>query len=89
VGGTDRSRIHRHHALCPLGSLLLEEPRRTLFWIVGFVALLAMTALLQPHLAPVHLPDTFVTWFFVFNVGSVIAITFGLLHYFVRRRNFF
>ncbi|MGB8208203.1 MAG: hypothetical protein WCF69_11415 [Mycobacterium sp.] len=61
-------------ALCPLGSLLLEEPKRTLFWIVGFVALLLVTALLQPHLTPTHLPDAFVTWFFVLNLGSVIAI---------------
>jgi adenylate cyclase len=76
-------------ALCPLGSLLLEEPRRTLIWIVGFIALLVVTALLQPHLAPADLPDAFVTWFFALNVGSVIAIAFGLLHYFVRRRNFF
>ena len=76
-------------ALCPLGSLLLEEPKRTLFWIVGFVALLLATALLQPHLTPTHLPDAFVTWFFVLNLGSVIAIVFGLLHYFVRRRDFF
>lgn len=76
-------------ALCPLGSLLLEEPRRTRLWIVGFVALLVVTALLQPHLAPADLPNAFVTWFFVFNVGSVIAIAFGLLYYFVGRRNFF
>jgi adenylate cyclase len=76
-------------ALCPLGSLLLEEPRRTLVWIVGFVALLVVTALLQPHLAQARLPDAFVTWFFAFNVGTVIVISFGLLHYFVRRRNFF
>jgi adenylate cyclase len=76
-------------ALCPLGSLLLEEPRRTLLWIVGFVALLPITALLQPHLTPAHLPDTFVTWFFVLNLGTVIAVAFGLLHYFVRRRDFF
>jgi adenylate cyclase len=76
-------------ALCPLGSLLLEEPKRTLLWIVGFVALLVITAILQPRLAPADLPGAFVTWFFVFNVGSVTAITFGLLHYFVRRRNFF
>ena len=76
-------------ALCPLGSLLLEEPRRTLRWIVGFVALLPVTALLQPHLTPAHLPDTFVTWFFVLNLGTVIAVVFGLLHYFVRRRDFF
>jgi adenylate cyclase len=76
-------------ALCPLGSLLLEEPRRTLVWIAGFVALLVATVLLQPHLVPANLPDSFVTWFFVLNVGSVIMISFGLLHYFVRRRNFF
>jgi adenylate cyclase len=76
-------------ALCPLGSLLLEEPRRTLRWLVGFVALLPITALLQPHLTPAHLPDTFVTWFFVLNLGTVIAVVFGLLHYFVRRRDFF
>jgi guanylate cyclase len=76
-------------ALCPLGSLLLEEPRRTLVWIVGFVALLPITALLQPHLTPAHLPETFVRWFFVLNLGTVIAVVFGLLHYFVRRRDFF
>jgi guanylate cyclase len=76
-------------ALCPLGALLLEEPGRTLRWILGFVALLVVTALLQTHLTPAHLPDAFVTWFFVFNIGSVITIAFGLLRHFVRRRNFF
>ncbi|BBY05502.1 hypothetical protein MNVI_08200 [Mycobacterium noviomagense] len=76
-------------ALCPLGSLLLEEPRRTLLWVVGFIVLLVVTALLQPHLVPAELPDSFITWFFVLNVGSVIAIAFGLLYYFVGRRNFF
>jgi guanylate cyclase len=76
-------------ALCPLGSLLLEELRQTLCWIAGFVALLVVSALAQPWLVPVGLPEVFVTWFFVLNVGSVIAITFGLLYYFVGRRNFF
>jgi guanylate cyclase len=76
-------------ALCPLCSLLLEEPRRTLLWIVGFVVLLAVGALVEPALAPAELPAWFVTWFFVLNVGCVIAITFGLLYHFVGRRNFF
>ena len=66
-------------ALCPLGSLLVEELRRTLFWIVGFVVLLAASALLQPHLAPAHLPEAFVTWFFVLNVGAVIAVMLTLV----------
>jgi adenylate cyclase len=76
-------------ALCPLGSLLVEELRHTLLWIVGFVALLVASAVIQPWLVPADLPEAFVTWFFVLNVGAVIAITFGLLYYFVGRRNFF
>jgi adenylate cyclase len=76
-------------ALCPLGSLLLEDLRSTSFWIVGFVVLLTLSAALQPVLSPATLPEAFVTWFFVLNVGAVIAITFGLLYHFVGRRNFF
>jgi guanylate cyclase len=76
-------------ALCPLGSLLLEDLRSTSFWIVGFVILLILSAALQPVLSPAALPEPFVTWFFVLNVGAVITITFGLLYYFVGRRNFF
>ena len=76
-------------ALCPIGSLLLDELHRTLLWIVGFAGLLIVTAVLQPYLVPADLPETFVTWFFVLNVGMVITITFGLLYYFVGRRNFF
>ena len=76
-------------ALCPLASLLLEDLRSTLLWIVGFVVLLIVSALLQPYLVPADLPEAFVTWFFVLNLGAVIAITFGLLYHFVGRRNFF
>jgi len=46
-------------------------------------------AILQPHLSPQALPEAFVTWFFVLNLGAVIAIVFGLLYYFVKQRNFF
>jgi adenylate cyclase len=76
-------------ALCPLASLLIEELRQTVLWIVGFVLLLVVGAILQPHLSPQALPEAFVTWFFVLNLGAVIAIVFGLLYYFVKQRNFF
>ena len=76
-------------ALCPIGALLLDELRRTLLWIVGFAGLLIITAILQRYLVPADLPEAFVTWFFVFNVGTVITIVFGLLYYFVGRRDFF
>jgi adenylate cyclase len=76
-------------ALCPIGALLLDELRQTLLWIVGFAGLLIVTAILQPYLVPTDLPEAFVTWFFVLNVGMVVTITFGLLYYFVGQRNFF
>jgi guanylate cyclase len=76
-------------ALCPLASLLIEELRDTLLWILGFVALLAVSAIVQPYLTPAGLPEAFVNWFFVLNVGAVITIAFVLLYYFVGQRNFF
>jgi adenylate cyclase len=76
-------------ALCPLGSLLLEDLRSTSLWIVGFVVLLILTAALQPVLSPAALPEGFVTWFFVLNIGAVVTVVFGLLYHFVGRRNFF
>jgi guanylate cyclase len=76
-------------ALCPLVALLVEDLRQTVLWIVGFVLLLIVSAILQPSLSPSELPEAFVTWFFVLNLGGVIAIVFALLYYFVGQRNFF
>jgi len=75
--------------LCPLCSLLLGDLRQTTLWIVGFVMLLVLGALIQPYLVPAPLPAAFVTWFFVLNIGAVTSIIFGLLYYFVGQRNFF
>jgi adenylate cyclase len=76
-------------ALSPLAALLLDDLQRSVFWILGFVSLLIVSAALQPYLVAIDLPGTFVTWLFVLNVGAVIAIAFALLHYFVMARNFF
>jgi adenylate cyclase len=76
-------------ALCPLVSLLVDDLRQTVLWIVGFLLLLIVTASLEPSLKVPELPEAFVTWFFVLNLGAVIAIVFALLHYFVAQRNFF
>ena len=65
-------------AICPLVSLLVEDLRRTVLRFVGFVLLLIVSAILQPYLTPAGLPEAFVTWFFVLNLGSVIAIVFAL-----------
>ena len=61
-------------ALCPVVSLLVEDLRQTVLWIVGFVLLLIVSATLEPSLKVPELPQAFVTWFFVLNLGTVIAI---------------
>jgi adenylate cyclase len=76
-------------ALCPLGSLLLEDLYKTLLWIVGFLALLVVGGVLDPHLTAPGLPDVLITWFFVLNLGAIVAVAFALLYYFVGQRNFF
>ena len=76
-------------ALSPLGALLIDDLRGTLFWIAGFIALLIVGAILEPYLPQANLPQAFIASFYVLNVGAVISIAFGLLYYFVDRRNFF
>ena len=75
--------------LSPLVVVLIEDLRRAKKWLYGFVALLIVSGFLQPYLSPVPLPEPFVTWFFVLNLGVVIALGFSFLYYFVGQRNFF
>jgi guanylate cyclase len=76
-------------ALAPLAALLFEDLRRTLAWLLGFVALLIVSAIVQPYLSIPELPEAFVLWFFVFNVAAVIVLAFTTVYYFVGQRNFF
>ena len=76
-------------ALSPLGALLIDDLRGTLFWIAGFIALLIIGAILEPYLPQANLPQAFIATFYILNIGAVISIAFGLLYYFVDRRNFF
>jgi guanylate cyclase len=76
-------------ALCPLGAIILEDLQRTFYWLLGFIGLLVLSAILQPYLTPAPLSEAFITWFFALNIGAVILIGFGVLYYFVGQRNFF
>ena len=58
-------------------------------WIVGFIALLVVGGVLDPHLTAPGLPDALITWFFVLNLTAVVTVAFALLYYFVGQRNFF
>jgi guanylate cyclase len=76
-------------ALAPLAALLFEDLHRTLAWLLGFMALLIVSVVIQPYLRAPDLPEAFVLWFFVFNIGAVIALAFATVYHFVGQRNFF
>ena len=76
-------------ALAPLAALLFEDLHRTLAWLLGFIALLIVSVVIQPYLRAPDLPEAFVLWFFVFNIGAVIALAFATVYHFVGQRNFF
>jgi guanylate cyclase len=53
------------------------------------MALLIVSVVIQPYLRAPDLPEAFVLWFFVFNIGAVIALAFATVYHFVGQRNFF
>ncbi len=87
-GFANSSAVILWSVICPLGSLIIAEPRHAPRWLLGYLALLALGSWLQPYLRTVNnLPDALVVMFFALNIGVVSIIIFILLHYFVREKN--
>src|SRR3712207_2643584 len=74
--------------LCPLFALVLDAPRHAPRWLLAYLGLVVLSGVLDPYLrATNNLPPTLVRAFFVLNLGSVSAISFVLLYYFVAQKN--
>ncbi|MFQ5875692.1 MAG: sensor histidine kinase, partial [Dehalococcoidia bacterium] len=74
--------------LCPLGALLFGEPRKALWWFLGYLGLVILSGFLQPYVRITSdLSPTLVTFFFVMNIGGVSSITLILLYYFMGQKN--
>ncbi|HEX6303813.1 MAG TPA: adenylate/guanylate cyclase domain-containing protein [Anaerolineales bacterium] len=87
-GFANSSAVMLWAVICPLGSLIIAEPRYAPRWLLGYLALLALGSFLQPYLrSSTNLPDALVVLFFALNIGVVSIIIFILLHYFVREKN--
>jgi adenylate cyclase len=73
--------------ICPLGALLFAEYQQSPRWLFAYLALLFLSGFLQPYVGSAnHLPQSLVIIFFVLNIGTVSAIVFVLLHYFVGQK---
>jgi len=72
----------------PLGALMFSGIRRSRPWFAGFVALTAVSAVLDPVLSAhaARIPSTIATIMFVLNIVGVMGTSFLLLLYFVGER---
>jgi adenylate cyclase len=89
LGGFANSSVVGLWALiAPLGATFFSGPRSAGRWFGGFVALVLISALLDPALSdsPPEIPAPVRTVFFGLNLAAVSATAFLLLQYFVRSR---
>lgn len=75
--------------ICPIGALVFEEPPRSaLRWFLAYVGLVALSAVLQPHLQSAgSLPSRLVVLMFVLNISAISGIAFVLIAYFIAQRD--
>jgi adenylate cyclase len=75
--------------LCPLGALVVHDLRTASRWFWVFLILLAGSALLESPGGSASLSSSMVTFFYVLNIGCVLSVVFGMLYYFVDKKNLF
>lgn len=74
--------------LTPLVALLLATPQTARRWFIAFIALLVLSAFVEPYLRTENLlPPLARTIFFVINVGAPSTTVFVVLYFFVTQRD--
>jgi signal transduction histidine kinase len=75
--------------LAPIGALLCDNSRHARYWFFTYIILLIICGIVQPHLGfNNNLPQNVITIFFVVNIGAVSTISFFVLSYFVKQKDF-
>jgi class 3 adenylate cyclase len=72
--------------MAPLGALVFLDLRRAFPWFMAFVALVAISGLIDARLTEAAVPGWIVIAFFVMNVLGVSTTVYLLLQYFMRAR---
>ena len=72
--------------MAPLGALVFLDLRRAVPWFMAFVALVAISGLIDARLTEADVPGWIVIAFFVMNVLGVTTTVYLLLQYFMRAR---
>jgi len=76
--------------ISPLGSLVFDEPRKSLRWIFAYLGLIVMGSILSSWLeiTPI-LTDQQIQFFFFINFTAVSSLIFMMFYYFVRQKQYF
>jgi len=75
---------------CPLGSLLFEKPTNATKWLAAYVALVVVSAVIQPWLPSSNqLTTEQIYLFFTINLTGVSSIIFMMVFYFARQKNYY
>jgi adenylate cyclase len=72
--------------VAPLGALVFGEARAVLVWLAGFLALTAVSGVLEGVLSPADVPATLSRVFFMLNAAAIGVVVFGVLRYFLEGR---
>ncbi len=76
--------------ICPFGALLFGQRQHALWWFLAFLGLVIISGVMQPDAHPTNnLPPWLVISFFIANIGTVSAVAFILLHYFIGQESRF
>jgi guanylate cyclase len=74
--------------ISPLGALLFSEPRSAPRWLLAYLGVLLVSGFLQPYGRTANnLSEVLLIAFFILNIGTVSAIAFALLYFFVGQKN--
>lgn len=74
--------------ISPLGALIFYRQRQAIVWWLAFLALITISAVLQPYLKTSNnLPVPLINLFFVLNTGAVSGIFFFAIGYFINQKN--
>jgi len=86
-GFIDGSAVVIWSMLTPIGALVWGSRREAMRWFAGFLAVLAMTAAVEPAISgESDLPTAIVTLFFVINLSLVPGMAFLLLQHYVSQQ---
>jgi guanylate cyclase len=73
---------------CPLGALIFSTPRDASRWFLIYIGLVVGSGFLQAYVRTSNnLSPTVIIFFFVMNIGTISAIAFALLYYFVTQKD--